>query len=114
MKQLRKTYGCPVELSLDLLGGKWKPIILARLKEGPLGYGELRRLVRDLSDKMLTERLKELEEQGLTTRQTSPEEPNRTRYGLTARGETLRPVLQALYDWGEASARELDMKIDPR
>lgn len=57
MKRIKSRYGCPVELSLDVLGGKWKSVILARLKDGPLRYGELRTLVSGLSDKMLTERL---------------------------------------------------------
>jgi DNA-binding HxlR family transcriptional regulator len=111
LKRLRKTYGCPVELSLDLLGGKWKPVILARLKDRPLAYGELRALLPNLSDKMLTERLKELEEQGLTARETSSGNASRLRYGLTTRGETLRPVLQALYDWGEEAASQFNVQI---
>ena len=111
MKRLRKTYGCPVELSLDVLDGKWKPVILARLKDRPLAYGELRALLPNLSDKMLTERLKELEEQGLTARETSPGDSSRLRYGLTMRGETLRPVLQALYDWGEKAASQFKVQI---
>jgi DNA-binding HxlR family transcriptional regulator len=65
MKRLPRTFGCAVELSLELLGGKWKPIILARLKDGPLRYGELRRLTPSLSDKMLTERLADLQAVGL-------------------------------------------------
>jgi hypothetical protein len=65
MKRLPRTFGCAVELSLELLGGKWKPIILARLKDGPLRYGELRRLIPSLSDKMLTERLADLQAIGL-------------------------------------------------
>lgn len=112
LKQLRKIYGCPVELSLDLLGGKWKPVILARLKDRPLGYGELRRLLPLLSDKMLTERLKELEDRGLTRREAIAGAGERSRYRLTERGESLRPVLQALYDWGEVAAREFYVNIE--
>jgi DNA-binding HxlR family transcriptional regulator len=89
MKRMRKTYGCPVELSLDLLGGKWKSIILARLKDRPVGYGELRRLITDLSDKVLTERLKGLEAQGLVKRVPASDGPARFRYTLTDRGESL-------------------------
>lgn len=111
MKQIRKVYGCPVELSLDLLGGKWKPVILARLKDRPLAYGELRRLLPTLSDKMLTERLKELEDQGLVAREAMPGAAGRFQYRLTERGESLRPVLQALYEWGEVAARELSVLI---
>jgi DNA-binding HxlR family transcriptional regulator len=53
-------YGCPVEFSLDLLRGKWKPVIMARLKQGPMRYGQLRRAIPRLSDKVLTERLRDL------------------------------------------------------
>src|SRR5258708_6223514 len=113
MKRMRKTYGCPVELSLDLLGGKWKPVILARLKDRPLSYGELRRLISDLSDKVLTERLKGLEAQGLVTRVRSSGQATRRRYALTERGESLRPVLEALYSWGEQAAADLNLQIRP-
>jgi DNA-binding HxlR family transcriptional regulator len=113
MKRLRKTYGCPVELSLDLLGGKWKPVSLARLKDRPLSYGELRGLISDLSDKVLTERLKGLEAQGLVTRVQSSGQATRLRYALTERGESLRPVLEALYRWGEQAAADLNLQIRP-
>lgn len=93
-----KTYGCPVEFSLDVLGGKWKPVILARLKQGPMRYGELRRVIPNLSDKMLSQRLRELAELGLIGEQ------NGGFYALTERGMTLSPLLQALYDWGAAAA----------
>jgi DNA-binding HxlR family transcriptional regulator len=103
-------FGCPVELSLTLLGGKWKAVILARLKDRPLRYGELRRLIPRLSDKVLTERLADLQGLGLIA-------PNdgrpRNGYRLSARGESLRPVLQALYDWGEAQAYELKVVVKP-
>jgi DNA-binding HxlR family transcriptional regulator len=68
MKRLQKTFGCPVELSLQILGGKWKPVIMARLKEKPLRYGELRQAIPPLSDKVLTQRLRDLETQGLIMR----------------------------------------------
>jgi DNA-binding HxlR family transcriptional regulator len=113
MKRLRKSYGCPVELSLELLGGKWKSVILARLKDRPLSYGELRALIPDLSDKVLTERLKGLQAQGLVTRTSCPGKPARLSYTLTERGKSLRPVLQALYDWGEQAAADLKVQIRP-
>jgi DNA-binding HxlR family transcriptional regulator len=61
VKRLAKRFGCPVELSLELLGGKWKPVILARLKERPHRYSELRKLIPNLSTKMLSQRLRDLE-----------------------------------------------------
>jgi DNA-binding HxlR family transcriptional regulator len=110
VNRLPRTFGCPVELSLELLGGKWKAVILARLKDGPLRYGELRRLIPQLSDKVLTDRLADLRQAGLI----APGGGKRgDGYRLSARGESLRPVLQALYDWGAAQADELDVSIAP-
>jgi DNA-binding HxlR family transcriptional regulator len=99
-----RLYGCPVELSLDLIGGKWKTVILARLKEASLRYGELRRLIPELSDKVLTQRLRELEEAGFVGRSTGDDA--QTRYVLTAHGRSLAPALTALHDWGQAAALE--------
>jgi len=106
VNNLPKFVSCPVELSLTLISGKWKPVLLAHLKEGPLRYGDLRKLVPRLSDKMLTQRLAELQALGLVTR-TSRQGP----YRLSKKGETLRPALQGLYDWGELQARELGVSI---
>jgi DNA-binding HxlR family transcriptional regulator len=111
MNRMRKVYGCPVELSLDLLGGKWKSVILARLKDQPLAYGELRHLIPELSDKVLTQRLKGLEEHGLVARERGPGQPSRSRYFLTDRGQSMRPLLQALYDWGEGAAPEFEVRF---
>lgn len=85
-------------------------MILARLKDNPLRYGELRRLIPDLSDKVLTERLRDLRDTGLVE---TTGEGGATRYALTARGESLRPVLEALYAWGEAAAAEAKVQFRP-
>jgi DNA-binding HxlR family transcriptional regulator len=85
---------CPVEFALDVLGGKWRVVILARLKEQPCRYSDLRRLVPRVSQKMLTQRLHELTTAGLV-------EHDGGLYSLSPRGESARPVLQALFDWGE-------------
>jgi DNA-binding HxlR family transcriptional regulator len=106
MKGIPTSVGCPVELSVVLLGGKWKAVILARLKEQPLRYGELRRQISRLSDKVLTDRLAHLQEQGLIVREEAAGQ-----YRLTRRGQSLRPLLQQLYDWGEAQAAELDILV---
>jgi DNA-binding HxlR family transcriptional regulator len=112
VKRLSKTYGCPVELSLHMLGGKWKTVIMARLKEEPLRYSALRQLIPAVSDKVLTERLRDLEEQGLIDRAKAGAEGREMVYRLTPSGETLRPVLQALYAWGEGAAARLDVRFD--
>lgn len=99
----RSTYGCPVELTLAVLGGKWKTVLLAHLKGGPQRYRDLRERVPGLSDKMLTQRLRELEEAGLVERGSSTEA---AAYALSGRGRSLGPVLQALYDWGVQAEQE--------
>ena len=97
-------YHCPVELTADILGGRWRTVILARLKEGVRRYGELRRLIPGISEKMLTQRLRELETEGLITRRDHGTVPPHVEYDLTGEGRTLIPVLQAMYDWGTARA----------
>jgi DNA-binding HxlR family transcriptional regulator len=91
-----------VELTLDLLGGKWKTVILARLKNGPLRYGELRRAVPGLTDKMLTQRLRDLKDAGFIERAGRPD--GQVRYRLTALGQSLGPALEGLYGWGSRVA----------
>jgi DNA-binding HxlR family transcriptional regulator len=94
-------YHCPVELALDVIGGKWRAVVLAHLKERPHHYGELRRKVPGISEKMFVQRLRELQEAGLVSR---AEVPPRVEYSLTEEGRSLEPALQALYDWGVARA----------
>jgi len=100
------TFGCPVELALSVLGGKWKTVLLAHLKGGPLRYRELRARVPALSDKMLTQRLRDLETLGLVTKL-----PRGGGYRLTPRGDRLRPALDALYRVGRELAPELGATI---
>jgi DNA-binding HxlR family transcriptional regulator len=110
----RAPYNCPVELALDQLGGKWKAVLLAHLKQGALRYSQLRRLVPKLSDKILTQRLRELEASGLVARRRDPRS-RQVEYSLSPRGRSLGPVLQSLYDWGQRVAGETGVVIqDPR
>ncbi len=101
---MSKRYHCPVELAIDVVGGKWRTVILAHLKQGERRYGELRRLMPDVSEKMLVQRLRELQEAGLVARREFDTVPPRVEYSLTGEGASLAPVLQALYDWGLARA----------
>lgn len=96
-----KRYYCPVEATVDLIGGKWKPVILAHLKEGVRRYGELRRLMPATSEKMLVQQLRELEASGLVRRTAFETVPPQVEYDLTEEGWSLAPVLTALYEWGE-------------
>jgi DNA-binding HxlR family transcriptional regulator len=109
MKALRKSYGCPVEFSLDVIGGKWKAVILARLKQRSMRYSELRKAIPDLSEKVLTQRLHGLCEDGLV--EMKPVAGAVSRYRLTETGASLSPVLQALYDWGATRSVAIGARI---
>lgn len=111
VKQLKSHYGCPVELTLEFVGGKWKTVILAWLKEGPHRYRDLRERIPGISDKILTERLKELENLELVEK-TPGNGGSVSVYRLSARGESLRPVLDALYRWGAEAADRLAVTVD--
>jgi DNA-binding HxlR family transcriptional regulator len=106
-----KTYHCAVELAVDLLGGRWRPVILAHLKEGVHRYGQLRRRMPEISEKMLTQRLRELEAEGLVARRALGGVPPAVEYELTEEGRSLAPVLQALHDWGAARAARTGIEI---
>src|SRR5882724_8528336 len=110
---LRRKFSCHVELALEIVNGKWKPVILAHLKQGPLRYSELRKLIPALSDTMLAQRLKDLEELGLVVRDKRGGRGARSQYALSPRGTTLRQVLQALHDWGELVAKDVGAIVVP-
>lgn len=101
---VEKQYGCPVEVTLDIIGGKWKCVILWWLRRGSKRFGELMQLMSGVSQKVLTTQLRELEADGLVTRQVFPESPPRVEYSLTDYGETLRPITELMCDWGKAHA----------
>lgn len=103
-------YHCPVELALDVIGGKWRAVILAHLKEKSHHYGELRRKVPGISEKMFGQRLRELQDAGLVSR---TEVPPYVEYALTEEGRGLGPALQALYDWGLERAARTGAVIAP-
>jgi DNA-binding HxlR family transcriptional regulator len=108
MRKTKRKFGCPVEFSIDLLSGKWKTVILSRLKLRPMRYGELRQDIPALSDKILTERLRDLREAGFVRQERSG---STSRYSLTKRGEMLKPMLQALYDWGQDNAESFGVRF---
>lgn len=99
-----KQYGCPVEVTLEIIGGKWKCTILWWLRRGPKRFGELMQLMPGITQKVLTQQLRELETDGLVYRQAYRESPPRVEYSLTAYGETLRPITELMCDWGKSHA----------
>jgi DNA-binding HxlR family transcriptional regulator len=94
--------GCPVEAALERIGGKWKGIALYHLLEGPKRYTELKRDVGNVTQRMLTKQLRELEKDGLIVRKVFPVVPPHVEYSLSKKGKTLEPILLALRDWGES------------
>ena len=92
---------CPVETTLSLISDKWKVLILRDLLPGPKRFSLLKRSIGGVSQKVLTSQLRQMEESGLLTRTVYPEVPPRVEYTLTELGYSLRPVLEALRDWGE-------------
>lgn len=93
---------CPVEITVDVAGGKWKPMIIYRLFDGPRRFGELQRLAGNPSQRSLTLQLRQLEADGIVARRVFAEVPPRVEYSLTEFGRTLAPVLVAMRDWGVA------------
>lgn len=96
-----KKFNNPVELSLDIIGGKWKISIIWILKDDPKRYGELRRSLPKVTHKMLTQQLRELEANEIITRKVFPEVPPKVEYNLTLLGKSVLPVIDMLHEWGE-------------
>lgn len=96
-----KHYFCSVELALQVIGGKWKPIILWHLRTGEKQrFGELRRRMPNVTQKMLTQQLRELESDGMILRKVHPQVPPKVEYSLTELGASVLPVLDQLSRWG--------------
>lgn len=93
---------CPVETTLTLISDKWKVLILRDLMPGTKRFGELKKSVGNVSQKVLTAQLRQMEASGLLTRTVYPEVPPRVEYTLTDLGRSLKPILDAMWDWGEA------------
>lgn len=96
---------CPVEATLELIGGKYKALILWRLSEGKLRFSELRRAIQSATPKMLTQQLRELEGHQLIRREVFPVVPPKVEYSLTELGKSLLPILVAMRDWGAGYMR---------
>ena len=98
---------CPVEATLELIGGKWKGIVLYYLLDGKLRFSELKRQIGCVTQRMLTKQLRELEADGLVNRIVYAEVPPRVEYELTKEGNSLKPILTSLRKWGASHALKL-------
>lgn len=94
-------YICSVEVAVNEIGGRWKALILCTLKDGKLRFSEINSQLPDISQRMLTKNLRELEKDGIINRKVYPEVPPRVEYCLTDKGKSVIPILDALCDWGK-------------
>lgn len=92
---------CPVETTLTLIGDKWKVLILRDLMSGTKRFGELKKSIGTVSQKVLTAQLRDMEANGLVHREVYAEVPLRVEYSLTELGQSLKPILDAMWNWGE-------------
>lgn len=92
---------CPVEVTLQIIGNKWKILILRDLFEGTKRFSQLKKSLTNISQKVLTENLRELEENKIINRKVYPEIPPKVEYSLTLLGKSLKPILETMYIWGE-------------
>lgn len=98
---IKKKYHCPVEASIDVIGGKWKPLILWHLSEKTMRFSELQATLPGITQSMLTKQLRELELNGIIRRKVYPQVPPKVEYSLTKSGKTVTPILDILNEWGE-------------
>ena len=110
MEIQKEQINCPVEATLFLIGGKYKPLVLWHLIEKPLHYMELQRLIPKATPKMLSQQLHDLEDYGMINREVIPEKPPKTLYSLTEFGRSIIPVLDAMCNWGISFLDGLDMQ----
>ena len=109
---LKKEYMCPVEALVDVIGGKWKMPIISLLFQGTQRYGVLRQALPDVTERMLTLQLRELEQSGIVQRKVYAEVPPKVEYSLTDLGLSLEPVIQVMLRWSEKYLCEIEQKAD--
>lgn len=117
LNRTRMTNNCPLTSSLLLISGRWKLIIIWQLRDGTLRFGDLQKNIQHTSKKMLTQQLKELEQDGMISRKVFPEVPPRVEYTLTQLAKSLLPILDSLYSWGAVNniiehVQRVDLKGD--
>ena len=103
---------CPVETTLTLIGDKWKVLILRDLLPGTKRFGELKKSIGSVSQKVLTAQLRAMEENGLVHRKVYAEVPPRVEYSLTDLGQSLKPILDSMWAWGEGYQKQQGVRKD--
>ncbi|MCY6484483.1 helix-turn-helix domain-containing protein [Clostridium aestuarii] len=111
-KLKEKTYNCGMELTMDVLGGKWKTVILWHLRKKTLRFSQLKRRLDGITQKMLTQQLRELEHCGLVNRKIYPEVPPKVEYSLSNYGKSVVPVLYSIYKWGINYSKTFDLSLN--
>jgi len=94
-------YSCPVEATMDAIGGKWKLLIIHHLLEGTKRFNELQKAIPAVTQRMLTSKLRELEKDGIVHRKVYAEVPPKVEYSMTEFGRTVKPMLWVMHDWGK-------------
>ena len=106
-EKIKELPACPVETTLTLIGDKWKVLILRDLIPGTKRFGELKKSIGSVSQKVLTAQLRDMEENGLVHREVYAEVPPRVEYSLTELGRSLKPILDSMWSWGEEYKKQL-------
>ncbi|UOY91040.1 helix-turn-helix transcriptional regulator [Ectobacillus sp. JY-23] len=112
MKQLNQEYHCAINMVIDIIGGKWKVLILWNLNEGTKRFNELKRAMPGITQKMLTQQLRELEDHGLVMRTVYEEVPPRVEYTTTDLGKKIQPTLFEMCKWGDLYAEEKGIQMN--
>ena len=112
-KIIENPYNCPVTHAMNIIGGKWKPIIIYLLNSGSLRFGKLVMFLPSISRKVLTDQLREMEADGLINRKKFAEIPPRVEYSLTKSGESLMPLLDSLAQWSKEIASDIVFESVP-
>lgn len=109
-RMINQEFHCALDVTMHYIGGKWKAVVLWYLRKGKKRFSELRELIPDITDKMLSIQLKALEEDGIISRRLYPEVPPRVEYEFTEEGKSLIPLVEAIAAWGRSKA-EKDGKL---
>ena len=108
MSKEKPTPACPVQRVIEMIGGKWKLVILFHLLDGTKRFNELRRLMPEVTQRMLTRQLRELEEHEIVKRKVYPQIPPKVEYSVTELGKSLKSILDVIHDWGAENIKVIE------